>query len=157
MGYWLNIHHPKTQHESRKSQCEVYLQEKSSHLVDTILKHDKVFIYETEAFSGETVISIDEDGTRKSVKLEKGAKGIIALVEIAGLFKKYKWIWNGVPYIGSFPTNEINTKKSYIELTKINRAYRSNGLKKEFNPRINSGLRKLGVKEYKVLSELMEQ
>lgn len=152
MNYWINIHHPRALNETHSSQCKVYLQEKSKQRLPI---GDRVFIYETEALSGETVISEDEDGSKQQVKLGRGAKSIIALVEISGSLKRHKWIWNGTPYIGSYNTKEIKTKKSVVKLAEINKGYSDSGIPKSFNPRTYTGLRKLEKDEIKVLLKLV--
>ncbi len=153
MNYWVNIHHPRILNESRSSQCKVYLQEKSK---QRIPKGDRVFIYETEALSGETVISEDEDGSKERVKLGKGTKGIIALVEVLGNLRKRKWIWNGTPYIGSYNTKEIKTNKSVVKLSEINKGFSDSGITKSFNPRTYTGLRKLNKDETRLLLKLVD-
>lgn len=152
MNHWVNIHHPRAVNEARSSQCQVYLQEKSKQWPSV---GDRVFIYETEALSGETVISEDEDGSKQRVKLGQGTKGIIALVQIVGSLKKRKWIWNGTPYIGSYRTKEIETKKRVIKLIEINKGYSDMGISNSFNPRTYTGLRKLKRDEIKALSKLL--
>ena len=153
MNYWVNIHHPRAINEARSSQCKVYLQKKSKQWPSV---GDRVFIYETEALSGETVISEDEDGSKQRVKLGQGAKGIIALVEIVGNLKRRKWIWNGTPYIGLYNTKEIETKKkTVVKLSEINTVYSDLGIPKIFNPRTYTGLRRLKRDEIRALSELV--
>jgi len=152
MEYWVNIHHPRALNESRSSQCKVYLQEKSK---QKIPKYDRVFIYETEALSGKTVIKEEEDGTKERVTLRQGAKGIIALVEISGNLKKHKWIWNGTRYAGIYNTNEIKTRKGFVPLTDINAGYANSGIQKIFNPRTYTGLRKLNKDEVRILLKLV--
>jgi hypothetical protein len=151
MNYWVNIHHPKTINESRSSQCRVYVQERSRKLP---LAGDKVFIYETEALSGETVILKDENGRHK-VKLGQGAKGLIALVKIVGNLSKHEHIWNGTPYIGSYKTKEIETRRKVVKLDEINASYSNLGRRHSFNPRTYTGLRILDKDEIKVLSRLI--
>jgi len=152
MRYWVNIHHPRALNEERSSQCRVYVQKRSKQLP---LDGDRVFIYETDALSGETVISEDEND-RHRVKLEQGAKGLIALVEIEGNLKKHRWIWNGTEYVGSYDTKEIETKKKIVKLDEINDKYSDMGIPKAFNPRTYTGLRILKTEaEIKALSRLM--
>lgn len=152
MNYWVNIHHPRAVNEARSSQCQVYLQKKSKQWPSV---GDRVFIYETEALSGETVISEDEDGAKHRVKLGHGAKGIIALVQIVGSLKKRRWIWNGTHYIGSYKTKEIESKRRVVKLSEINKGYSDMGLTNSFNPRTYTGLRKLKRDEIRVLSKLV--
>ena len=152
MNYWINIHHPRTVNDTRINQCKVYVQERSKKLPSV---GDKVFIYETGALSGETVITEDENGSRKNVKLGQGTKGLIALVEITGNLKEHKWIWNGTPYIGWYNTREIGTKKKVVKLNDINAGYSHMGIPNNFNPRTYTGLRILKRDEIKVLSRLM--
>lgn len=152
MDYWVNIHHPRVLNESRSSQCRVYIQQRSKQKPKI---KDRVFIYETEALSGETVISEDEDGSRQTVKLGRGAKGIVALVAISGNLQRHKWIWNGTPYIGSYNTKEIKTNKSFVELNEINKGFSDSGITKNFNPRTYTGLRKLHKDETRVLLKLV--
>jgi len=151
MNYWVNIHHPKALNESRGSQCRVYVQQRSKKLPSA---GDKVFIYETGALSGETVILEDENGRHK-VKLGQGAKGLIALVEIVGNLRKHEHIWNGTPYIGSYNTEEIETRRKVVKLDEINASYSNLGIPHSFNPRTYTGLRILGKDEIKVLSRLI--
>jgi len=151
MKYWINIHHPRAVNETRINQCKVYVQERSKKLPSV---GDKVFIYETGALSGETVITEDENGSRQKVKLGQGTKGLIALVEITGNLKKRRWIWNGTPYIGWYNTREIETKKKIVKLNDINAGYSHMGIPNSFNPRTYTGLRILKRDEIKVLSRL---
>ena len=150
MNYWVNIHHPKALNESRRSQCRVYVQKRSRKLPSA---GDEVFIYETGALSGETVISEDENGRHK-VKLGQGAKGLIALVEIVGNLRRHEWIWNGTPYIGSYNTREIETRRKVVKLDEINASYSNLGIPHSFNPRTYTGLRILGTDEIKTLLRL---
>lgn len=152
MDYWVNIHHPRALNESHSSQCKVYLQEKSK---QQIPKNDRVFIYETEALSGKTVIKEEEDGSKERVRLGKGAKGIIALVEISGPLKKCKWIWNGTPYNGLYNTEVIKTRKNIVRLDEINKGFVDNKILKSFNPRTYTGLRKLSKDETRVFLKLV--
>jgi hypothetical protein len=151
MNYWVNIHHPKALDESRSNQCRVYVQRRSRELP---LAGDKVFIYETEALSGETVI-LEDAGGRHKVKLGQGAKGLIALVEIVGNLKKHEYIWNGTPYIGSYNTKEIETRRKVVKLDEINASYSDLGIPHSFNPRTYTGLRILEKDEIRVLSRLI--
>ena len=151
MNYWVNIHHPRALDESRSSQCRVYVQQRSRKLPSA---GDKVFIYETEALSGETVILEDENGRHK-VKLRQGAKGLIALVEIVGNLRNHEHIWNGTPYIGSYNTKEIETRRKVVKLDEINASYSNLGIPHSFNPRTYTGLRILDKDEIKVLSRLI--
>jgi hypothetical protein len=151
MNYWVNIHHPRALGETRSDQRKVYVQEKSRNLPSG---GDKVFIYETGALSGETVISEDESG-RHEVQLGQGTKGLIALVETLGNLKKHKWVWNGTHYIGSFNTKEIEIKRKVVKLNEINVAYSDMGIPNSFNPRTYTGLRILKRDEITVLSRLM--
>ncbi len=151
MNYWVNIHHPRALGETRSDQCKVYVQKRSRNLPSP---SDKVFIYETGALSGETVISEDENG-RHEVQLGQGTKGLIALVQIVGNLKRHKWIWNGTHYIGLFNTKEIKTKRKIVKLNEINTAYSDRGIPNSFNPRTFTGLRILKRDEIRVLSRLM--
>ena len=151
MNYWVNIHHPRTLSESRSSQCRVYVQERSRKLPST---DDRVFIYETGALSGETVFMEDEEG-RHEVRLRQGAKGLIALVEIAGNLRKHKWTWNGTRYVGSYDTMEIQTRRRLVELEEIKAGYSDSGIAHSFNARTYTGLRTLSETEARVLTRLM--
>ena len=152
MNYWINFHHPRGVNETRISQCKVYVQKRSRKLPSF---GDKVFIYETERLSGETVITKDENGSRQDVKLGQGTKGLIAFVEITGDLKQHRWIWNGTPYIGWYNTREIETKKKVVKLNDIKAGYLRMGIPNSFNPRSYTGLRILKRDEIKVLSRLM--
>jgi hypothetical protein len=151
MQYWVNIHHPSEINEDRSIQCRVFVQKRSKRRPSV---GDRAFIYETEALSGRTVVLKDEKG-RHLVRLGKGAKAVIALVEITSGLKKHPHIWNGTQYVGSFDTKEIRTKEKKVKLSEINDRYLSMGIFKSFNPRMYTGLRVLKTNEIKTLSRLM--
>ena len=149
MQYWVNIHHPSEINEDQAIQYRVFVQTRSKQWPSV---DDRVFIYETEALSGKTVVLIDNKG-KHSVRLGKGAKAIIALVKITSGLKKHPHMWNGTHYVGSCDTEEIRTKK--VKLSEINDRYLSLGISKSFNPRTYTGLRVLKTNEIIALSRLM--
>lgn len=106
MKYWINVHHPPVEGESRRNQRRVYLQRKNEHLIDKFREGDYALIYETKNLSRQWV-EVVSNGNRRTVKLRQGRGGIIALVEIASSFRRGKWTWNGIPFIGSFDTAEF--------------------------------------------------
>lgn len=152
MGYWINVHHPQASDESRRVQLRVCVQEKSRLEMSKIPEGDLAFIYETEVLSGKRIRTESEDGKR-IVQLRRGRKGVIALVRI-GQFRKGEWKWNGVPFVGSYDTREVECRRSFVPLDEIDEARLKAGLRK-FSPRIYGGLRDLLKEEFDIIAELI--
>jgi hypothetical protein len=152
MGYWINIHHPQALDESRRDQLRVCVQEKSRSDMTKIPEGDLVFIYETEALSGKNVYKEDANGKR-IVQLGQGGKSVIALVRIVR-FRKGKWKWNGIPFVGSYDTREVECRRGFVPLDEIDKARLKAGLSK-FNPRIPGGLRDLSKEEFNIMADLI--
>lgn len=131
----------------------MYLQKKNEHLIDKFSDGDCVFIYETKNLSGQEV-EVESNGDRRTVKLRRGRGGIIALVRIGYPFKRGRWKWNGIPFIGYFDTSEVTCGRSSVPLSEINGERRRRRLP-NFNPRVNGGLRRLRRKEFSVMSRLI--
>lgn len=152
MAYWINIHHPRILNESRRAQCMVHVQERSRPMMKGITEGDLAFIYETGALSN-TRAFVEDDSGKRTVQLLKGRKGIIALVRI-GKFRQGKWKWNGIPFVGSYDTKELESRRNFVSLNDINRQRLSVGLPL-FNPRIPGGLRELKKQEFTTIATLI--
>lgn len=150
MTYWVNVHYPNQAGEPRKTQMEVWLQAKGR---QRPLMGDRVFIYETEELSRENIIK-ESKGRKEKVKLIKGAKGIIGLVELSSDVKKFDLRFNRVLYNGIYEIKEIPMCQDVISLGEIKQAYLKYKMGKTFTPHINTGLRKLKAKEIDVMCNL---
>ena len=115
---------------------------------------DYVFIYETSSRSNK-MVPVVEDGKERIVHLLTGKKGIIALVKISGLFEFHEWTWDGIPFMGFFPIEEIQVDQSIVSLDELDKAWRRK-VSKHFTPHINGGIRQLEKEETKVLRGLMK-
>jgi len=150
MKYWINVHHPRVRGETRQNQCKVYVQEKGRRKASEIQDGDLAFIYETGALSGEKVEVVDESGKR-TVQLDKGRKGIIALVQVSGSFHPRKWRWHNIPFVGFFNTQELACEKSSVSLNELDKERKRSRLPL-FNPRIYGGIRELSPGEFRIFA-----
>jgi hypothetical protein len=148
--YWINIRHPRAENESFTSHCkEVFIQNRS---ISIPSKGDRVFIYETEVFSGRKVNWEDESGKHEDT-LRQGAKGLIALVQVVCVkTKERKYI--RTDYDRVLKTNIIRKKE--VSLDCIKNKYLKVGISKNFIPRSPMGLKTLRTKaEIEALKQLM--
>lgn len=150
MEYWINIHHPIGATMTSSQQLMVYVPQVAKSYPSS---GDRVFIYVTEALSGQVII-VKDSGGAQTLTLGKGEKGIIALVEVDGDLHREYWWWGGKPYVGRFDTNVLRAK--LVRLDGIRTAYDREEMGKTFNPRGPTGLRMIRCeRELKILLRLM--
>lgn len=153
MRYWLNSHHPVEKGRSRDAWNGVYLKEQHTNtLMKRIKPGDVAVIYEIDWKEGDAVRVDNQD-----IQLRKGRKGITAIVEVVGSFVGEKYEFDGDAYIGHFDTKTIKGSISdnpLVPLQQLKEAWLAE-FGKEFNPRINGGLRELSPEEWQVISRLV--
>lgn len=158
MTYWLNVHHPPELDKHGRSQRTrspaVWLKDQHRSTYRNCIKSDDIAV----------VYEIDR-GYRAPVQkdggiayLDKGKKGIVAVVKIKGQFVGEEETFDNDHYIGYFPTCRIETRREFVPLNELQSAYLNEPLRegKTFSPRINGGLRKLKPIEWEVISRLLE-
>lgn len=165
MTYWLSIQYPvELGKPLRSSDNYVWIKEMQRNTCKELMKDgDKVAVYERSWRRGNKIRK-GANG-EETAQLEEGRMCIRAIVQVYGVFVKARTPYyyqdvnnprgldNRYRYIGLFKTKPIATRRDIVRLAEIKHDWRS-VFDKQFNPRINGGLRKLSRSEWGVIDRL---
>lgn len=142
MRYWLNVHHPVEMKRDRNAWNQVYLKEMHRNTVLPYMSPgDIAVIYEVDWDERKT--------TKEGYELQQGRKGIVAILRLTNCVDD-PHDFDGDHYVWRFDAETIWS--GFIPLEEIKQAWI--GRPKQFNPRINGGLRELKIDEWQIIASL---
>lgn len=145
MRYWLNIHHPVQVERPRHDWNQIYLKEMHRNTaLPRMSPEDIGVIYEKDWKEGQR--------TKEGYALQQGRRGIVAILRLSKLVNDHH-DFDGSQYEWRFDAETI--WGGFIPLEEIRRAWRNQP--RQFNPRINGGLRELNIDEWQIIASLARQ